>query len=269
MSATFAGQASVTRRARVSSSGARRFIMPTISSAMRATSRVRSSGVSEPPSARSMPRSHAICLTGSSTRMSLPASSTSRRPPTAIAAVATMWPRSITANLVVPPPMSTLSSRTPLPADSAHGAGAMRRHLAFHVVAGRGADEPARLFRKQIGNGARVAPLERLAGQNDGAAVDARRLNPGEDVAAADEAGELVDVDGVVGAIGREQDRRLPDHLAIDDDEPARQRRRRRCRCTRANIRCEVDDPTSMPTVVSSTLSAAQATSFRVSPGST
>src|SRR5256885_6745307 len=35
-----------------------------------------------------------------------------------------------------------------------------------------------------------------------------------------------------------------------------------RCRCTRANIRCEVDDPISIPTVVSSTLSAAQATSL-------
>src|SRR5437868_2995470 len=38
-----------------------------------------------------------------------------------------------------------------------------------------------------------------------------------------------------------------------------------RCRCTRANIRCEVDEPISMPTVVSSTLSAAQATSLTVS----
>ena len=31
-----------------------------------------------------------------------------------------------------------------------------------------------------------------------------------------------------------------------------------RCRCTRENIRCEVEEPMSMPTVVSSTLSAAQ-----------
>jgi hypothetical protein len=35
-----------------------------------------------------------------------------------------------------------------------------------------------------------------------------------------------------------------------------------RCRCTRANIRCEVEDPMSMPTVTSSTLSADQATSL-------
>ena len=37
---------------------------------------------------------------------------------------------------------------------------------------------------------------------------------------------ELVDVDGVVGPIGRQQDRRLPEDLAPDHDEAARQRRR-------------------------------------------
>src|SRR5207248_6704903 len=43
-----------------------------------------------------------------------------------------------------------------------------------------------------------------------------------------------------------------------------------RCRCTRANIRCEVEEPMSIPTVISSTLSAAQATSLTApSPGST
>ena len=82
-------------------------------------------------------------------------------------------------------------------------------------------------------------------------------------VAAADEAGELVDVDGVVGQVGRQQDRRFPQDLAADHHEPARQRgAQSRCRCTRANIRCEVDEPMSMPTVVSSTLSAAHATSL-------
>ena len=35
----------------------------------------------------------------------------------------------------------------------------------------------------------------------------------------------------------------------------------RRCRCSLANSRCEVDEPTSTPTVVSSTLSSAQVTS--------
>src|SRR5215813_9901305 len=42
-----------------------------------------------------------------------------------------------------------------------------------------------------------------------------------------------------------------------------------RCRCTCANIRCDVDEPISMPTVVSSTLSAVQATSLTSSPGAT
>src|SRR5947207_523249 len=41
-----------------------------------------------------------------------------------------------------------------------------------------------------------------------------------------------------------------------------------RCRCTRANIMCEVEEPMSMPTVVNSTLSADQATSL-TSSGST
>ena len=80
------------------------------------------------------------------------------------------------------------------------GAGAVRRHLAFHVVAGRGADELAGLLREQVGDGARVVALERLAGEDDGAAVDRLGLDPGIGVAAADEAREIVDVDGVVAA---------------------------------------------------------------------
>ena len=36
-------------------------------------------------------------------------------------------------------------------------AGAVRRHLAFHVVPGRGADELAGLLREQVGDRARIA----------------------------------------------------------------------------------------------------------------
>ena len=50
------------------------------------------------------------------------------------------------------------------------------------------------------------------------------RLDAGIAVAAADKARELVDVDGVVGQVGREQDRRLPEDLAVDHHEAARQR---------------------------------------------
>src|SRR5215475_11253949 len=57
--------------------------------------------------------------------------------------------------------------------------------------------------------------------------------------------------------------RRLTTTKRLDNAVPSR------CRCTCANIRCEVDEPMSMPTVVNSTLSAAQATSLTSSPGAT
>jgi len=59
--------------------------------------------------------------------------------------------------------------------------------------------------------------------QNDGAAVDLLALDAGIGVAAADEAGEIVDVDGIVGPVGRQQNRRLPEDFSLDDDETARQ----------------------------------------------
>ena len=55
---------------------------------------------------------------------------------------------------------------------------AVRRHLALHVMAGRGADELAGFLREQVGDGARVAALERLAGQDGRAAVDLSRSMP-------------------------------------------------------------------------------------------
>ncbi len=104
------------------------------------------------------------------------------------------------------------------------GAGAVRRHLAFHMVAGGGADERSGYLRKQFGNRACVMPLDRLAGQDDGAGVDVVGIDLGEVVAAAEEFGEVVGVDGVVRQIGRQLDRRLPHDLALDHDEAARQR---------------------------------------------
>ena len=106
------------------------------------------------------------------------------------------------------------------------GARSMGCHLAFHVVAGRGADEFAGFLGEEIRDGACVAALERLAGQNDGAAVDLLAFDAGIGVAAADETGEIVEVDGVVGPVGRQQDRRLPEDFSLDDDEATRQRRR-------------------------------------------
>ena len=104
------------------------------------------------------------------------------------------------------------------------GAGAVRRHLAFHVMAGGGADERSGHFREQFGDGARVVPLDRLAGQDHGAGVDVVGIDLREVVAAAEELGEVVGVDGVVGQVGRQHDRRLPHDLALDHDEAARQR---------------------------------------------
>ena len=54
-------------------------------------------------------------------------------------------------------------------------AGAVRRHLAFHVMPGGGADEAAGLLRKQVGDRARVVALDRLAGEDHGAAIDGTR----------------------------------------------------------------------------------------------
>ena len=102
------------------------------------------------------------------------------------------------------------------------GAGAVRGHLAFHMVAGRGADELSGLLGKELGDGVRVAALERLAGEDHRAAVDLLALDAGIGVAAADEAGEIVDIDGVVGPIRREQDRRLPEDFPADHHEAAR-----------------------------------------------
>ena len=55
------------------------------------------------------------------------------------------------------------------------GARAVRRHLAFHVMAGGGADETAGLLGEQVGDGARVVALDRFAGEDHGAASRCRR----------------------------------------------------------------------------------------------
>src|SRR6185436_725664 len=91
-----------------------------------------------------------------------------------------------------------IEQRRVVPARERDGARAVGGHLAFHMMAGRGADELAGLLRKQLGDCACVAPLERLAGQDDGAAVDRLALYAGIGVAAADEAAENVDINGVV-----------------------------------------------------------------------
>src|SRR6266542_3435580 len=115
-------------------------------------------------------------------------SSTIRRPPTAMAQVARMRPFSMRANFVVPPPMSTLSSVALWPRESAT------------------APEPCAAIWHSM-----WCPAE------------AQTNLP----ASSEKAGELVDVDGVVAPIGRQQDRRLPEDFSLDHDKTARQRRRK------------------------------------------
>ena len=169
---------------------------------------------------------------GGSMRVEASSSSTIRRPPTAMAQVARMRPLSI-SELGGAAADIDVEQRRVVAARERDGARAVRRHLAFHVMSGRGTDELAGFLRKQVGDGAGVAALERLAGQDDGAAVDRLALDAGIGVAAADEAGELVDVDGVVGLD------RASAGSAIARGFSARPRRNgstappSRCRCTR------------------------------------
>lgn len=104
-----------------------------------------------------------------------------------------------------------------------HRAGAVRGHHRLQVVAGGRADEPAGLLREQVRDGPGVAPLERLPGQHHRPTVHSGPLVPGLGVAAADEVAQHVGVDAVVRQVRREQHRRAPEHLAVDDDEPAGQ----------------------------------------------
>ena len=195
-----------------SSSGGRRSIMRMTWRTMRSTMRSRVLRRQRLAQCESRCRgSRATSCAGSSMRvMPWSLSSTIRRPPTAIAMVARISPFSIQASLVVPPPISTLSTVVAVAVRHRDGAGAVRRHLAFHVMAGGGADEGSGHFREQLGDGARVVPLDRLAGEDHGAGIDVVGIDLREVVAAAEELGEVVGVDGVVGQVGRQLDRRLP-----------------------------------------------------------
>ncbi len=53
-----------------------------------------------------------------------------------------------------------------------HRAGAVRGEPAFELVAGGGADELAGFRGEQLVDGAGIGALDRLAGEDDGAAVD-------------------------------------------------------------------------------------------------
>ena len=90
-------------------------------------------------------------------------------------------------------------------------------------MACRSADELAGFRRKQIGNGTGVTAFERLAGQDHGPTIDVGAIETGIGVALCNEPRQRFRVDGEILQIGREQNRRLRDHLAIDHDKTARQ----------------------------------------------
>ena len=104
-----AASGGVTISARASGSGSSWRMTPTSTSTMRRTSARRSPASSAAPGTSEMPISPAISSAGPSMRTSAPSASwASSRPPTATAAVETISPPRHSANLVVPPPISTL-----------------------------------------------------------------------------------------------------------------------------------------------------------------
>jgi hypothetical protein len=101
------------------------------------------------------------------------------------------------------------------------GARAVGGEQAFELVAGGGADELARFRREDFVDGARVRLLDRLAGEDDGAAVDFVLLDARLPVGVGDELAELAGVDRAVRQEGRQHDRGTPHDAAVDDDEAA------------------------------------------------
>ena len=88
-------------------------------------------------------------------------------------------------------------------------------------MAGAGADEFSGLRGEQFVDGARVLALDRLAGEDHGAAVDRVLAEASVAIAAFDEAAEHRGVDQAVGAKRRQQNRRAPQNFAADHDKAA------------------------------------------------
>ena len=99
----------------------------------------------------------------------------------------------------------------------------MCRQAAFENMARRRADEFPRLIGEELVDRARVLPLDRLAGQNHGAAIDVAALEAGFLVGLVDELLQRLRVDHSIRQKRREHDRRAPQHLPVDDDEARRQ----------------------------------------------
>src|SRR5215469_10468528 len=89
-------------------------------------------------------------------------------------------------------------------------------------MTGAGADEFPRLRSEKFVDGARVLALDRLAGEDDRAAVDLIFRHTGAAVAAVDEVAQLGGVDQIVAAERRQQYRRAPHDVPADHDKATR-----------------------------------------------
>ena len=147
---------------------------------MRATMRFLSSGASGTPSVSSMPRLPATSFAGSSMRVRPCFGVLDQQAPADrdrggrddLAVLDQGELGGAAADVDV-------EDRAPRVARERDGARAVRRQLAFHVMAGGGADEAAGLLREQVRDGARIVALDGLAGQDHGAAIDATRIDVG------------------------------------------------------------------------------------------
>ncbi len=111
----------------------------------------------------------------------------------------------------------------PLGARHRGGAGAVGREHRFHVMAGRGADEIAALFRHDAGDRLGVLAPQGFAGENDGAGVDAGRIDAGGVVGIVDDGAEPGLVDVRLAAVGCKGDARLKQRFARHDEVAAGQ----------------------------------------------
>ena len=151
------------------------------------------------------------------------ASCATSRPPTAKAATLTISPLSISASLVVPPPTSTCSTQAPRRRDSAVAPEPCAARMLSSLWPAVAQTNFPEFLGEDLVDGARVLALDRLAGQDHGAAVDVAPPQAGVVIGVLHEMLERLGVDGAVRQERRQHDRRAPDHLPVDHDEPARQ----------------------------------------------
>jgi hypothetical protein len=153
-----------------------------------------------------------------------PASSTTiSRPPMWIAAVAATLPRSSSASLVVPPPMSMLRMRAARWWDALAAPRAVGGEHRLHVVAGGRADELAAELGEELADRLGVLAPQRFAGEDHRAGIDVVRMQPGAGVGGVDDRADRALVDAALVEVRRQRNRRLVQRLAVHDEIAALQ----------------------------------------------